>query len=212
MASHRCTQAWLHLVASSRDLPKALLTDPPSSARPSGLPRVARACPTYCHCLARQPDPHSTSLAQQQQPEPGNGAGRRSAPQFVLWVVGLGFRVCGFLGGESPTSRPVPCASAWLLSSSLMGYLHVQDSGQGLEMELAAGGAPLSAGQKQLVALARALLQHSKASQIGTLFLGLHASLSPQQLESSWRRWPGRCSSTPRQARSVPFSLGYMHP
>ena len=81
-----------------------------------------------------------------------------------------------------------------------MGYLHVQDSGQGLEMELAAGGAPLSAGQKQLAALARALLQHSKASQIGTLFLGLHASLSPQQLESSWRRWPGRCSSTPRQA------------
>ena len=33
-------------------------------------------------------------------------------------------------------------------------------------MELAAGGAPLSAGQKQLVALARALLQRSKVTAL----------------------------------------------
>ena len=39
----------------------------------------------------------------------------------------------------------------------------VESNPLGLEMTLAEGGAPLSAGQKQLVALARALLRNSKA-------------------------------------------------
>ena len=38
----------------------------------------------------------------------------------------------------------------------------VESNPMGLEMVLAEGGAPLSAGQKQLVALARALLRNSK--------------------------------------------------
>ena len=38
----------------------------------------------------------------------------------------------------------------------------VEQSPMGLEMVLSEGGAPLSAGQKQLVALARALLRNSK--------------------------------------------------
>ena len=38
----------------------------------------------------------------------------------------------------------------------------VESNPLGLEMTLAEGGAPLSAGQKQLVALARALLRNSK--------------------------------------------------
>lgn len=38
----------------------------------------------------------------------------------------------------------------------------VESNPMGLEMALAEGGAPLSAGQKQLVALARALLRNSK--------------------------------------------------
>ena len=41
----------------------------------------------------------------------------------------------------------------------------------GLNMQLQEGGAPLSAGQKQLRALARALLEHSKVSAV--LLLGV---------------------------------------
>ena len=40
----------------------------------------------------------------------------------------------------------------------------VENSPQGLDMILSEGGAPLSAGQKQLVAMARALLRHSQVS------------------------------------------------
>lgn len=40
----------------------------------------------------------------------------------------------------------------------------VESNPMGLEMVLAEGGAPLSAGQKQLVALARALLRNSKVT------------------------------------------------
>ena len=38
----------------------------------------------------------------------------------------------------------------------------VENTPQGLDMILSEGGAPLSAGQKQLVAMARALLRHSQ--------------------------------------------------
>ena len=40
----------------------------------------------------------------------------------------------------------------------------VESNPLGLDMQLAEGGAPLSAGQKQLVALSRALLRNSKVS------------------------------------------------
>ena len=45
----------------------------------------------------------------------------------------------------------------------------VESNPLGLEMTLAEGGAPLSAGQKQLVALARALLRNSKVRVVAYL-------------------------------------------
>ena len=94
-----------------------------------------------------------------------------------------------------------PYQPACVLCLSLLGshctrylYLYAQDSGQGLEMELAAGGAPLSAGQKQLVALARALLQHSKASHA----CGCDTIVASQQQL-------GHCSEGPREG-GAPFN------
>lgn len=51
----------------------------------------------------------------------------------------------------------------------------VENAPAGLDMQLSAGGAPLSAGQKQLVALARALLKRSKVCPTDYHISTLHA-------------------------------------
>ncbi len=62
--------------------------------------------------------------------------------------------------------REHPDAAVWAALRRAHLAPVVEASPAGLDMILSEGGSPLSAGQKQLAALARALLKHSKARGI----------------------------------------------
>ena len=74
-------------------------------------------------------------------------------------------------------------AAVWAALRRAHLALVVEASPAGLDMILSEGGSPLSAGQKQLAALARALLKHSKACRL--LSLGLRNRLTCCRLDQN---------------------------